>query len=232
MAAFAKFGKFENPVDVVSAAVAGRNPVSDLTGLAKLAKRGGQSAVDGLRASVWDDAIRRGADASGNVSAQRVYDSMFRPLGPNQPSIIKLMESQAVITPRDVARLESLFKEFQKIEKVAASGKSLESLIGDVDPMFDLAVRVAGAKIGSTMHGGGAGALVAAARGSTFARNIFEKVPNVKTRDLLIQAATDPAFAAMLLEKPRTASEGIKLSRQIHAYLIQAGLTAFEGDAE
>ena len=228
-AAFAKFANTENPADVVRTAVTGANPVSDLNGLAKLAKKGGSAAVEGLRASVWDDAIRRATDSRGGVSVEKLYNNMFKPVGPNQPSLVNIMHDQGIINRVDITRAETLFKEFSKIEKAMAKGTNIER-IGEIDPLFDMAARMAGVHAASIIAPKGPGAIVAAGRASQAARNLFEKVPLGKLKDVLIQAALDPKFAAMLLEKPTTQQAGFRLGRQIHAYMFQAGLTALEGE--
>lgn len=229
--AFGKLAGAENPVDVVRSAVTGNAPVSELTDLARVAKAGGNNAVDGLRASVWDDAIRRATDASGNVSVEVLNRNMFKPLGPNQPSLIKLMQEKGIITNADAAKATDLFKEYAKVEKALTGGTGIAK-IGDIDPLFDMVARMAGVHAASLVAPKGPGAIVAAGRASAFARNLFENVPIAKMRDVLIQAATDPKFAAMLLEKPATKQAGFRLATQIHAYLFQAGLSALDGESQ
>lgn len=228
-AAFSKFAGIENPANVVRNAVQGMNPVADLTGLAKVAKRGGTPAIEGLRASVWDDAIRRATDPSGTISADKLYNNMFKPVGPKQPSVMDVMIDNGIITSADKGKAEQLFKEFRKVETALGKGTNIEK-IGEIDPLFDMVARMLGVHAASFIAPKGPGAIVAAGRASAYARNLFEKVPIAKMKDVLIQASTDKQFAAMLLEKPVTPAAKMKLATQIHAYMFQAGLTAIEGE--
>lgn len=230
-AAFSKFAGMENAADVVRGAVQGQNPVSDLKKLATMAKGGGTQAVEGLRATVWDDAIRRASDRGGNISVQRLYDNMFKPVGPNQPSLINIMHDQGIINRTDMAKAETLFKEFSKVEEALGKGSGIDK-IGTVDPLYDFAARMVGVHAASLVAPKGPGAIVAAGRASQLARNLFEKVPMAKMQDVLQQAAMDPKFGAMLLEKPASPKAAIRLATQIHAYMFQAGLTALDGDQQ
>ena len=56
-------------------------------------------------------------------------------------------------------------------------------------------------------------------------RKMFDKVPNAKISDVLIEAAENPRFMVKLLERPTSVRQARNLERQINAYLINAGLT-------
>lgn len=230
-AAFAKVAKVENPVDAIRSAVSegNKNPIRDVTAMVKLAKRGGPEAVEGLKASVWDHALREATDTQGILSLGRLKAALDQPIRPGQPSLFKIMKDEGIVGQADITRAGKLFSEAAKIERALTGDTDIESLGEIPGALFDLALRVTGARVGGTMAQGTSGAtLIAAARGSEFMRNVFLRVPQTRIRDVLVQAGRDPQFMAMLLEKPKTQTEGIKLARQVHAYLLQTGLTGLE----
>lgn len=223
--AFAQVAKVENPMMAVKAAASGGAPENDLAALAKLAKRGGDRAVGGLKTSVMDYALEQSTSTSGDVSLTKLRAALFEPIRVGSDSVADLMRREGVFTPADIQRLTVLFDRAANIEKALSGNKGLEKLIGEPDALTDTILRIAGARMGAAMAEGGSGAtLIAASRGSAMARNIFEKMPAARVTDVLREAAVNPELMALLLKKPKNQAEGIKVARQIHAYLWQAGL--------
>lgn len=231
-AAFARLAKFENASDAVRAAVSTGNktPLKDIEGMVKIANRGGHDAREGLKAAIWEHAARQAEGTSGDFSFDKLRATLFTPIRPDQPSLIQIMEREGLMSAADVKQADRLIKEAEKISNVLSSGSDLEQLVGSPDALLDLVIRVAGARFGAgvAQAQGRAESLVAAGAGVRFARQVFDKVPQTRVRDVLIEAARDPRFAAMLLERPAAPREGLQLARRVHAYLWQAGLTAAE----
>lgn len=226
-AAFAKVAKFENPVDAINSVLRGRAPVADFNRIVAVARKGGPDALAGLRSTIFDHAFEKATDQAGEISFTRLRNALTSPIGSGQPSLVDLMVRQKVISPPEAANLGKLFDEAQRIEGALTSGKDLEALIRAPDALFDLIVRSAGAGMASKLAQYTTGrTLIAQSAGSQYARRLFEKLPQARVKDILIKAALDPQFAADLLEKPTSASQGLQVARQIHAYLVQAGLTA------
>ena len=235
--AFARVLKYDSPADAVRNSLASNTPAKDFIALSTLARRSGTDAVDGLRYSAWEDAIRRSTADNGELSFTRLQNHLFNPIRPGQPSLVQMLKSQGVMSAGDASRAEELIKRAIRIQDAQQSGGHLSDLAQNPDAVFDLMVRIAGAKAGSALAGtggqsGGGHTLIAASRGSSFARSVFEKIPQGRVKDVLIEAAVNPQFGAMLLSKPRSKAEGIRLSRQIHAYLIQTGITGQDQDAD
>lgn len=231
--AFARVLKYDSPADAVRSALRGTSPTTDLTAMVRLAKKGGSNAVDGLRASVMENAIRQSGGTEG-LSFTKLRSNLFDPVRPGQPSVMQTMTEQGVITDNQIKGMKELFNSAEKIEQALVKGSFLETLVQNPDAMFDLVIRVAGAKLGGVLSQAGpmtrGAPLIAAARGSAYAREVFGKVPQARIKDVLIEAASNPKFAAMLLEKPATQKEAVTLGRQMHAYLLQAGITIPEND--
>ena len=232
-AMFSKLAGFENASDAVRRAVATGNktPLKDLEAMAKVAKRGGREAEEGLKAAIWEHAARNATTSQG-FSWQKLRSALFDPVRPDQPSLIEFMESKGLMSAEDVKQAEVLLAEADKISTALTTRSGLDELLAAPDALFDLLVRVAGARTGSMLSGGGpAGSpLIAAGRGSETFRRLFEKIPQGRVKDILIEAAINPDFAALLLEKPVSERDTLTLARQIHAYLLQAGFTAATDD--
>jgi len=222
-AAFSKVAAVENPADAIKTAVGSRNPTQDVVALVKLARRGGPDATAGLRAAVWDHAIQRATSSTGEVSLEKMQAAFFNPIRPKQSSLVQIMQREGVMSADDVSRLQKLFGEAEKITKALATETNLDQVLSGPDAMVDMVVRIAGARMGAGMSSAGS-SLIAASRGSQFARDIFARVPNLRIQGLIIEAAENPRLFAALLKKPKTAAEKVTIGRQIHAYLLQAGL--------
>lgn len=88
---------------------------------------------------------------------------------------------------------------------------NVDDLLGTEDAVFDLLTRIGGANIGTA---GAVGAqtgssLIAASAGSKFLRNLLNKMPRTKVRDILVEAMYNPKLMQKLLEKPTSAKTKI-----------------------
>lgn len=231
-AAFARVAGFENPVDAIRASINGKSPIKDLVGLVKVAKRGGVEAEQGLKAAVWDHALRQ-AD-QGGFTFDKLSDALFAPVRPGQPSLADIMKRAGIVSQKTLSQTQDLIKRADDIVSAVQQGVSFEELIEQPDALLDLVLRVVGARIGvQGATGAAAGAsLVAASAGSRFVRNMFNRVPQARVRDVLVEASLNPRFGAMLLRKAGSEAERVTLGRQIHAYMVQAGLVGFQDQPE
>jgi hypothetical protein len=223
-------------------AISGFTPARDFTGLAKLARQGGKDAVDGLKVASWEDALRRSSTETGGLSFERLESTLFNPVRPGQPSLMQMMQQHGLMTAEESARAADLIKRAQRIELAMESGGKgphWEKIVGNPDAFQDLVIRIVGAKGGSAIASAIPGeftaghGLIAASAGSSYARKVLEKVPTGKVKDVLIEAATNPQLMSTMLMQPKTKTEGIAIARQLHAYLLQAGLvptSVLEGD--
>lgn len=228
-AAFARAAKFENPIDAVNSAINGREPVRDLLGMVKLAKRAGFEAEEGLKAAVWDHVFRKAGD---DFSFPKLKKALLDPIRPDQPSVADLMQRAGIMTQKDLNQAKRLLDTAENISNAVQRGTSVDDLIAEPDAMLDLVLRIAGAKLGAaSLSGTASGAtLVAAGAGSRFLRSTFDRIPRARVGAVLVEAAKDPEFAALLMKKTKTQGQKITLGRQIHAYILQAGLTSDDED--
>jgi hypothetical protein len=216
----------ERPSLAIGSMLNGTTPVRDMKNLVKMAtdSDNAEAAVRGLKSSLYDYAYTKATSPSGNFSPQAFEDAFFKPLGPNQPSVVNVMRANGIMTLSEMKNIKRLVDPMIRIEKSMASGRLLDEIVPGSNAVEELMQRVIGARIGTAAAPGGPGSLIAAAAGSKAVRSIFDKMPNVSTVAVMERAAQDPEFMAMLLKRTKTEQERIKLGRQLHSYMLSAGL--------
>jgi len=201
----------------------GRFPVKSFYGITKLAKAGGPDAVNGLKSSLFDYAFLK-AGGDKNFSPNAFNKALFEPIAPGQPSIFNIMRSQGVMTLTEGKNLKRLVDPMLRIEQSMGDRKLLEGVIEGADAATELALRVVGSKIGTTVSGGGPASLIAASAGSKYMRQVFDKSPMIMVRGIIEEATKDPKMMALLLRKGTTEAEKLSIARSLNAYLAVAGL--------
>lgn len=216
----------ERPSLAIGSMLSGTTPVRDMKNLVKMAtdSDNAQAAIRGLKSSLYDYAYTKATGPSGNFSPQAFEDAFFKPLGPNQPSVVNVMRANGIMTLSEMKNIKRLVDPMIRIEKSMASGRLLDEIVPGSNAVEELMQRVIGARIGTAAAPGGPGSLIAAAAGSKAVRSIFDKMPNVSTVAVMERAAQDPDFMALLLKRTNTEQEKIKLGRQLHSYMLSAGL--------
>lgn len=202
----------------------GLTPQKDYAELVKTAKAAGPGAMGGLKNVTLDYAYNSALKADGTIDVSKYKQSLFAPVSNKGPSPIEMMTRNGVMTKREAVQLRRIVNEMEKIQKSIATGADISKL-GISDGIFDLFVRVTGARIGAKLGEGGS-SLLAASRGSEYARQIFEKVPATRIRDVFIEAAESPEIMAMLLERKPSPKRQIEIAKRIRVWLKNAGLTA------
>lgn len=216
----------ERPSIAIGSMLNGNTPVRDMKNLVKMAMDSDnpEAAVRGLKHSLYDYAYTKATGPSGKFSPQAFEDAFFQPLGPNQPSVANVMRANGVMTLSEMKGLKRLTDPMTRIERSMASGRTLDEIVPGSDAIEELVQRVIGARIGAAAAPGGPGVLIAASAGSKAVRSIFDKMPSMGTVAIMEKAAQDPAFMALLLKKGRTEKEKLQIARQLHGYMLNAGL--------
>jgi hypothetical protein len=199
-------------------------PVRGMRNIATMATEAGPAAVRGLKASLYDYAYTKATTANGTFSPKKFEDAFFEPLAPNQPSLVNIMRANGIMTFTEMKNIKRLVDPMIRIEKAMSSNRTMDNVVPGSDAVSELAQRVIGARIGSAAAPSGPGTLIAAAAGSKAVRSVFDKIPGVNTVALLERASQDPDFMALLLKKGRTEREKLQIARQLHGYLVAAGL--------
>ena len=198
--AFAQLLKFENPTTAVTSALNSKFPVKNISNMAKLAGAGGPDAVNGLKSTLFDYAFTK-AGGDARFSIQAFNDALFKPLASNQPSLVNIMRSQNILTQQEVNNLKRLMIPMMRVEKAMGNKNELNKIMDGAGAVEELAMRVVGANIGTSVSGGGPGSLIAASAGSKYIREIFDKMPNFMVRSTIEKALQDPQMMAALLRR-------------------------------
>jgi hypothetical protein len=208
----------------VSDALNSRFPVKNVSNMAKLASAGGPDAVNGLKSTLYDYAYTKAGGNGGNFNVQAFDDALFKPIAPNQPSLVNIMRANGLMSLTEVKNLRQLINPMVRIEEAMGNRRVLDNVVEGADAVSELAMRVVGARIGTAAAPGGPGALIAASAGSKAVRQIFDKMPTMFTRGIIEQAAQDPQFMALLLRRGTTEREKLNIARSLHSYMLMSGL--------
>lgn len=225
-AAFAKVAGFEDPTAAVRNALKSQTPAKEFGALVKLANRGGEDAVSGLRAAVFDHLFGQAAGKNGMISGAKLSEALEKPVSPGNPSLLQMMRTSGALKGEQVSNLRRLIGEAKRLESALETTGRIDDVIDEPSAVFDLMTRVIGANIGGAgVVGQASGApIVAAGAGSRFAQKIFNKVPQNRIRDVLAEAVVNPKLMEALLRRAPTPRAKRNIERQINAYLIQAGI--------
>lgn len=224
--AFSNLIKTDDPVVAVSDILTSKNTRRNFTQIAKLAKRSGPGAVDGLRSSTLQSVFNKSTNNAGDFSFRRVDQILKRGLSGEKQGVLSLMMQNGVIDSAGVNRLKMIVGRAIDIEDALGNQKKLDKLLDNPDALFDLVTRIVGARVGAAGLSGQAtgSSLIVASASSRFARNFAQKIPATKVNEVLELAAKDPKFMSMLLKKTKTIKQRAEIERQINAFLISAGL--------
>lgn len=223
-AAFSKVLKGEDPALAVGKALRGGNPTRDFAQLAKLARRGGTEAVEGLKASIFAHAYKQASSRTGGFSFtaySRIFDE---PLTTGGPNLKAMMLKSKLGTLKDFELFGRFLDRAAGIEAALANRTALDKVLSQEDALFDLVLRISGARAGALAPTGGAHGLIVGGAGSRFARQVFDKIPKVHIKTVLTEASQNPEMMAALLERPTTQADKIRFALQMNAFLWQIGV--------
>lgn len=225
-ASFARVAQVEDPAQAVGAVLRGSNPLQEYNQLAKLARRDGAETLGGLRKATFDYLFSQATTPQGLISGRRIREILTRKPTDKTPNLLQSMESTGVVTPEQRRNLMRVVDEAEKVEGVIASGARIGEVMADVNALEDLLTRVIGANIGGAGTVGqiSGAPLVAAQAGSSFARQLTQKIPVARTQEMLAQAVEDPQFMAALLNRSPNPRQKKDLARQINGWLLQTGI--------
>lgn len=207
--------------------VVNANRVGEYASLARAARNAGPEAVAGLRSATLESVFKNSTNATGQFDFERLSQLLLNkgPSGRDQ-SVLEMMRGNGVLDEAASQRLQAIINRANRLTNALRKPAGTGQLVDDPDTLTDFLTTVVGARAGATVGGGTGASLKAAAAGSSVMRKWFQKLPANKTQEVLAEAAMNPKFMAMLLEKPTTAQQARALSKQINAFLFSAGITA------
>jgi hypothetical protein len=193
-------------------------------------------ATDGLRDMVIDRAYAysSGLNEAGEqtFSFSKFNQFLNQPLAKGQPSPLEIMRQEGVVDEGFAVRLNMLMDEGAKTQSALAQARSGDAPVTDkpvplLNRGFDTLVYLTGLRLGRAATSMAPGQGQGLAEPMLVGREIMEvfvDVPASKQNDLLLQAAMDPKFFKLLMEKaePGT-SRYVSRNSRLRAYLVNSG---------
>ena len=214
------------------------NRAREYAALANMAGKSGPDALEGLGSASIESAFKSGVTSSGGFDFEKFSNSLLYK-GPDgkSPSLLDLMQTHNVLDGAKAGRLNAILERASKLKSAIDNPSLAENIIGEPDALTDFLTRVAGSNIGTKINkalgGGGSGAsLIAASAGSKILRDYFNKIPSAKISTILTEAAENPHFMAMLLEKSGTPGQAKEITRQMNAFLFGSGVNFMRDQTE
>lgn len=225
--AFGKLLRFEgkdDPVGVVAQALNSPRDYNDLVNLARKADRRtvmaspqGQ-AMAGLRSATLEAVARRATDEGGNFSFDRFRNALT---GGERPFLDQMVE-RGQMEATQAARMRTILTRAERIQKALESGSRRGEIFDSPDMLTDFVVRSVGAHLGALAPGNQS--LVQASAGSRYAQNFFNKIPQTRIAEALVEIMENKELARAVLERTTSPARKAAVQRQLNAALIQAGL--------
>ena len=221
-----------DPIAITKRALGSDNVEKELGGLINIAlkSKNSKKAIDGLKTSVYEAAIRMATNkATGVLDLTKFRVLLTRPSVAGGKSPIQLMQQSGVISKTEVDSLKKIFKIAENIEKAAKPGTAIEVREGTTDMIYKAIARMIGSRVTSAaakQTGGNYGgrSIIVAQTGARMGDEILRKLPMQKVQDVLIEAMRNPEFAAKLLEKTDSPALELRKIQQIHGFLMSSGI--------
>ena len=142
-----------------------------------------------------------------------------------------MMQSNGLGTPEWHTKVRQFLGRASQVEDALRAQVAAADLLQTPDPTKELLLSFAGSSLGGffSRMGGNQHPLIAQGRGAAYMRNVFSRMPMGRTRDFLAQVLQDPKKMDALLDVPDSQQRAIELVRQVHGYILQAGLPPGEG---
>ncbi len=231
----ARIAGVDNPVSEVGRILSPKNAdrVSQYSSIARSAQNAGPEAVAGLRSSTLESVFRNATDQAGNFNFEVLAQQLLNkgPSGRDQ-SLLEMMRATGVMDAAADNRMRAIINRATSLNNALRTPAGIKTLVDDPDALTDFLTRTVGANVGARLGGGGGATLVAASAGSKMMRKYFEKLPANKVQDVLVEAAENPHFMAMLLQKPKTEKQARALMQQMNGFLYGAGIALIQDDTQ
>lgn len=223
----------DNPSDLVRDALSNRqNPVASfetlmkrvnsLEGRVSVAGRdvSKETVREAFVGSVFDWAFA-GSLRDGVIRPKVLLEKLYKPVAPNKPSVIQMMQNKDFIDPGTSGRLKVLLQRMTEVEDVVAAGRIDEVMDSD-SPVTQFALRLLGAQAaGQVSKATGVGTIQVPAAGAQLALSLFSKMPRTFSIEFM-RELVQPGNKA-LFEK--TLRRGIELRNEKAVKEVYDGLS-------
>lgn len=189
-----------------------------------------EEAIDGLRASLFDSIINKSRNPrDGVLNIEQVRTHLFIPTSVGKKPLIAVMLDQGVMKQEEISGIRRIFDLLSNIERAQKPGTAVEVKTGFSDVVMTLMARVAGSKAASGFQqatgGANSASLIVHGAAARTAEEIVTKIPMQSVNKIIVEALNDPAKMNILLTNVDSPAAAAKQARQIHAWLVQSGLT-------
>jgi len=230
----------ENPAQVISETLkSGRFPVRDLTIMARDASRHSPEAVEGLRRAMiqflMDDALSPSAGAIESTGS--VFDKLRATFGravrPGGPTLSEVLVRSRIMTRAEVDQFQTFLDQAASLEIAAMAHKPTGVPIGGtIGILQDFAARYSAVNLAAHAPGQG-NSLMVAHLFSRATRQILDRIPANKARQVLEEVLVNPEAMALLLERiPANSKRGVGMALQFRAYMWNAGIMGWMDEPE
>jgi hypothetical protein len=217
------------------------NQEAELTKLIALAKGGGtgrggritvtpEAATDGLRAALFNSVVEKSRNKQdGVLNLEMVKGFMFTPTTMGGKPLSTVMVEQGVMKPEEVTQMRRLFDMMSSIQKASDPGTAMNVAPQMGDAITTFFAKVMGSRLASKFQrvtgGGSAASLIIHGETSKLMNNIANKLPAANVNKMMAQLMNNPEQMARVMEKVTTPEQAARQARQLHAWLVQSGLT-------
>lgn len=225
----------DSPAFVVARALSSGNakPLTSLNNLARVANNSPadirESAQAGLRSAVMQWAMESAGMSGAKFDPEVMNLKLFGPIPKSDSgvSVMDWMKKSGLISAEEAQRTQQILVQMMRYKRAASAG-ALETLAEESGPLFDLFLRITGAKVGtmaSEALGGGNQSLIAAGAGSRTLRNIFSNMPSVLNMDVMSELIKNPQLLADFLSRPKSERAKLNVAEKIFDFFGNQGIT-------
>tara|TARA_R110002020_G_scaffold475567_1_gene710988 strand:+ start:1327 stop:4488 length:3162 start_codon:yes stop_codon:yes gene_type:complete len=204
----------------------------DLHGVRKLLRKKTPNvdpvdAEKGIQQSILNNLIHKSTPSGQPMDGDMLLNLLAAKQGKN--SLEQDLLDTTLLSARQIDGIKQIAKRAKVFEESLVkreTGKTIKDLPPESDRLLDIIGRLGGAAVmtSSPVVGGVGYGLIVAQLGSRVGRDIVEKLPNAKLRDIMTEAILDPVFMKVLLEKPTSAKAKREINTRIGFILVSKGI--------
>lgn len=222
--ALAKLLANEDPSKAIGSAIEGSKPIEELNGIWRIARNSGDpDAISAAERGLWSYIYDRSVKQSGDFSFTTYGQILSQPVTPGQPPLKDVLVNSGMVSQDHMNDVMEILTRATDLESAMSNRTGLDTVIDETGALWDVVYGVMGAKLAANVPGKHNSLTIAAAM-KRAVRQVFDRIPKAKVKELLIQAVREPEFAAMLLEKSSDPKRRLEWAQQMNTYLWQSGI--------
>lgn len=193
-------------------------------------------ALNGYKNAVIDWALTEAGQTGGIINSRNLYNLLFTPpergLGKgvfNVPLVEFLVKNNAM--PQDQAdRLKKYVTDMVQFEATRGGGGDIAEVTKKVNAGLAVWAKISGSAAGTRVYSfltggqGGPGSITAAGIGAKAVSDVVDRLPESLAGDVMHRILSDADLLAILLKKPRTDKEALRIAKRLEDKLVDYGL--------